>query len=569
MKIENFMKELESQNRELETQQSEMESMNQELEEQNTELEIQKEQLKEANIHKTNFISTMSHELRTPLNSVIALSGVLERKLKNQISDEEHDYLEIIERNGKNLLLLINDILDISRIESGQNDINVSKFNPCIIIEDLVENARSVASLRNIEVINLCDKPEIQLITDEDKFRHILQNLISNAVKFTEKGSVTISSKVQNDILEVTVQDTGIGISKTNLPFIFNEFRQADASTSRKFGGTGLGLAIAKKYAMMLEGDIIADSVLDVGSVFTLRIPKTISSAKEYELIADNNLLKHNANKKLIAKPLNDSMKHLLIIDDNEATLVQIKDLLYHEGYIISTAKNVTEAFEEVKKQKPDAIILDIMLPVVDGFELLKMIRESDDIPLVPVLVLTAKQITKEDLKILKRNNVYQLIQKGDVNRIQLINSITSMLYPSVSSPKKQKINLPENKEHKPLVLIVEDNPDNLTSAIALLQDKFQCITAVDGQEGVNQAIKYMPDLILMDIALPVMDGIHAFKTIRSLPKCAFIPIIALTASVMEQDRESILAYGFDGFISKPLNDHELYKIIAEVLYGK
>jgi signal transduction histidine kinase/CheY-like chemotaxis protein/HAMP domain-containing protein len=561
MQIEKFLKELEAQNRELESQQVEMESMNQELEEQNIELELQKQQLKEANLQKTSFLSTMSHELRTPLNSVIALSGVLNRKLKSQIPEEEHRYLEIIERNGKNLLLLINDILDISRIESGKTEINITKFNACQVVQELVENAKAIAKEKNIEVIDMCEHSNMQISTDEDKFIHILQNLLSNAIKFTEKGSVTISSKIQNDFVEIQVKDTGIGIPKSVLPYIFNEFRQADTSTARKYGGTGLGLAIAKKYAMMLEGNISVESEASVGSVFTLYIPMKLSQNLEKELMENDNLISYKANKDRINAELTNAPKHLLLIDDNEPTQIQIKDLLNDEGYSIATANDVKEAFKEIKIQKPDAVILDIMLPETDGFELLKMIRNRNDIANVPVLVLTSKQISKTELGFLKRNNVHQLIQKGDVNRVKLIKAISSMF----DFSSKTTV----NKEEKPIILIVEDNPDNMISAISLLGDKFQCIEATNGQEGVDKAAKYIPDLILMDIALPVMDGIHAFQRIRSLPKCALIPIIALTASVMVQDRESILSYGFDAFIPKPLNENEFFKVIGEVLYGK
>jgi len=564
-KANDFLIELESQNRELESQQSEMAVLNHELEEQNTALEVKKQQLHEANLHKTNFLSTMSHELRTPLNSVIALSGVLSRKLQNQISEEELSYLEVIERNGKNLLLLINDILDISRIESGKAEISIETFSPCKLIAELIENVKPLSQQKHIEIIHKCEINDILMESDQDKFRHIVQNLISNAVKFTEKGSVTVSTRQLLNQIEIIVKDTGIGISKDHLPFIFEEFRQADASTSRKYGGTGLGLAIVKKYTDLLQGKISVESTLNEGSSFVLLLPLKMNPTSSTGN-SESMLNRYQKNDKLIVKSKDIPSKHLLIVDDNEPTLIQMKDLLENENYIIAYAKNAKEAFQLISKQKPDGVILDLMLPEVNGFEVLKQIRDSDTIANVPVLVLSAKQITSDELKELKRNNVHQLIQKGDVNHVELLNAITSILYPELI-PQTKIPSLSTNSQ--PLVLIVEDNPDNMISAVALLKDDFMILEAVDGLQGVEQANKYLPDLILMDIALPVMDGIHAFRQIRLNPRCVNIPVIALTASAMVQDRASILAYGFDAFISKPLNDHDFIHTIKEILYGK
>ena len=272
-KIKVYKEELERQNRELESHKSRLSAQTAALMQQNAELETQKKQLDEASRHKTVFLSNMSHELRTPLNSIIALSGVLNRRLLNRIPEDEYSYLEIIERNGKNLLMLINEILDISRIEAGHVEIEITKFHVDNLIDEVVSLIRPQADQKNIKLVHNKSLSELYISSDVDKCRHILQNLIGNAVKFTEKGSVIVSALQMEDRMEVKVTDTGIGISAENLPDIFDEFRQADGSTSRRFGGTGLGLAIAKKYADMLGGTISVTSIPDHGSEFTFSLP--------------------------------------------------------------------------------------------------------------------------------------------------------------------------------------------------------------------------------------------------------------------------------------------------------
>jgi signal transduction histidine kinase len=271
--MKEFLAALEHQNTELQAQKTELSSQSAELAEQNTELEMQKNQLNEASRLKTNFLSNMSHELRTPLNSVIALSGVLSRRLDKKIPDEEYSFIEVIERNGKHLLNLINDILDISRIEAGHEEIEVTGFNAGNLIAEIVTMIEPQAKQKNIELLYHKDEINVHLSCDANKCRHILQNLIGNAVKFTEKGKVEIAARQIETNIVITVTDTGIGIAEEHLQHIFDEFRQADSSSSRKFGGTGLGLTIARKYANLLGGTIAVKSVQGKGAEFTLTLP--------------------------------------------------------------------------------------------------------------------------------------------------------------------------------------------------------------------------------------------------------------------------------------------------------
>ncbi|BES63928.1 hypothetical protein SANA_03670 [Gottschalkiaceae bacterium SANA] len=563
---------LEMQNTELEAQKAELDALSTELKEQNHELEQQKEELSEANRLKTNFLSNMSHELRTPLNSVIALSGVLERRLRTKISEEESSYLEVIGRSGKNLLEMINEILDISRIESGREELDLYQFDLNDLVGDVFSMLAPLAEEKGIELKYRNDGQENLIMSDEKKIRHIIQNLLSNAVKFTDQGSVEIAIEIDSDQVKFTVTDTGIGILEENKDSIFEEFRQADSSTTRMYGGTGLGLAIVKKYTEFLKGTISVDSNYGEGSIFTVIIPqlhlpdegvsqiikKRYDSTFEFSsAVLSNTKVVQNDGR----------LDHLLIVEDSEPAVIQLRDVFEEEGYRVTVARNGYEAIQMIAESQPDGIILDLMMPKIDGFTVLQTIRESELTAKIPVLVLSAKHITKDELSQLKHNHVYQLIQKGNINLTKLKYAVSTMIHP-IEPPSEPIQKVVFDQAKKPVVLVVEDNPDNMLTARAVLSDQFIVIEAEDGETAVRMAADHIPDIILMDNALPGMDGVEAFKEIRKKSELAHIPVIALTASALTTDREIFLAYGFDAFISKPIIEEELVKAIKGVLYG-
>lgn len=555
-KISDFSEVLELQNRELEQKSREMLMQADELKEYNIELELQKKQLDESNKLKSAFLSNMSHELRTPLNSVIALSGVLNRRLSGKIPEDEYNYLCIIEKNGKNLLSLINDILDLSRIEAGREELSYSEFSMCDLVNDIVNTLDPIINEKGIKIS--CEAPpDLPLIiSDNTKCHHIIQNIVSNAVKFTEKGSVIISGFIQDENLHISVKDTGIGIPEEFLPFVFDEFRQADDKASRKFGGTGLGLAIVKKYCQLLNGSIDVTSKQGSGSVFTVVLPLKPSGIQlsGNDIESDHYKVKEHLSSDSMAET--GSGKTLLLVEDSESQIIQLTDILRNEGYTIQVARNGREALDSIKKVIPDAMILDLQMPDVDGFEVLREIRNLRETKSIPVLILTAKHITKSELSFLKENHIYQLIQKGAVNRNDLLAYVKNLMVHKVKSipdhvkPKKTQ----RNKDEKPTILVIEDNTDNLITLKALLEDRFIISSAVDGMEGLEKAVLVNPDLILLDISLPGMDGFKVLDEIRNNEKLNEIPVVALTARAMKGDRENLLAYGFDGYIAKPID---------------
>jgi len=567
--IREFSEKLSAQNQELEAQKRELTAQADELGEQNIELSMQKKQLDESNRLKSAFLSNMSHELRTPLNSVIALSSVLSRRLKGAIAEAEYGYLEVIERNGKNLLALINDILDLSRIEAGREEVSPVSFGVRTLVAEVVATIEPQAREKSIALENTVPHDLAPLTSDIDKCRHILQNLVGNAVKFTEKGSVHVSARMVDTAVLIEVTDTGIGIAPDKLGIIFDEFRQADDGTSRKYGGTGLGLSIAGKHAHLLQGSVEVRSSLGHGSTFTLRLPLAPAGLGSADVVhAGQPARSHDTGVRLA--PGSGSGKCILLVEDSGPAVIQMTDILTEQGYRVIVARNGKEALEQIGRVAPDAMILDLMMPEVDGFQVLKAIRDREETKRLPVLILTAKHVTKEELSFLTGNHIHQLIRKGDVGRNDLLVVVDRMVFPrSPETPRIPSIGSARRlRDGKPVVLVVEDNPDNMTTARAVLQDVCTVIEAADGHSGVELARKHKPDLVLMDISLPIMDGIKALRAIKDDEALRHIPVIALTASAMKGSREEILAHGFDGYVSKPINATLLHDTIREAIGG-
>ncbi|MEI6492749.1 MAG: response regulator, partial [Verrucomicrobiota bacterium] len=566
-KIQNLAQRLENKNRELDTQKQELSVQAGELTRQNDELEMQKRELDEANRLKSAFLSSMSHELRTPLNSVIALTGVLSRRLSKSIPEEEHGYLEVIERNGRSLLTLINNLLDLSRIEAGREEITASSFSIRELVGELVAMIEPQAMEKHVELLNEVPADLPLLTSDHDKCRHILQNLVGNAVKFTERGRVTITaeftpvpaSPIPHLPFRLSVTDTGIGIAADQLPHIFDEFRQADGSNTRKYGGTGLGLAIARKYALLIGGEIGVESVPGEGSVFTLALPLESCGGPPAVLPA--------ANRRPGRLPRVPNGRNVLIVEDNEPAIIQLTEILQADGYGVQVARNGQEALAQLAKTLPDAMILDLMMPRMDGFQLLTAIRGEKRTAHLPVIIITAKQVSKEELGVLKANHVRQLIQKGDINKGELLAAVASMVAPAATKPSMPlRLRRRTGRPGKPVVLVMEDSPDNLRTMKALLSDRYQIVEAGDGRAGIELARTHLPDIVLTDIALPGLDGIQALREIRDDEALRHIPVIAVTASAMRGDREEILAHGFDGYLSKPLDHDALINLLREFL---
>ncbi|PKP33430.1 MAG: hypothetical protein CVT99_00305 [Bacteroidetes bacterium HGW-Bacteroidetes-16] len=824
-KLEAQSEELQQQAEELRQQTDELQKGSDELLLQNHELEMQRKQVEEATRMKSEFLSNMSHELRTPLNSINALSRVLINQANSRLTDDENEYLEVVERNGKRLLLLINDILDLSKIEAGKMELQPNNVSILRIMTEIAENIRPLAKHKNISLDLSMPNEEIELETDENRLNQILTNIIGNAVKFTDKGGVRVSVQSDSTVAYIQVKDTGIGISKEMLPEIFKEFRQVDGSTSRSYEGTGLGLAIVKNLVNALHGEITVTSTPGEGSVFTVSLPlkwkgnpekgdlqwmhpdipsdtrKTIlvvdddpkivrqisDSLKEsgYHIIATTSgiealrlaqkhkpiaitldivmpdldgwevlqQLKTNpettnipviiisiSDEKqtgialgavgYITKPVNRQLllreikkwtasassimivddnpidreqiagllrleqidvlqaesgvqclemlqyqrpdllvldlmmpemdgfqvlneirsrpetsdlpiivvtakdltekdkkllsgkvslvltksavalpqiydeikrilerirgemsdnqdirptkqtRHILMIEDNEISVIQVQKILEKEGFAVDVAKDGKQALDFVKHTVPDGIILDLMMPEMDGFEVLEKIRGRQETRMIPILILTAKNLTNSDLSRLSANNVQQLVQKGDVNAMELLGKVKQMM--GIETDQTRKVDHHKEVDVRPImisgketgkvsagrkkILVVEDSADNRLTTRAILGEQYDLVDAIDGEDGLEKARLEIPDLILLDFYLPKMNGFKVIKLLKENENTKYIPVIAVTARAMKNDREEILEAGCDGYVSKPIDANLLLEEIEKLL---
>ena len=554
---------LEAQTEELQEQAEELQQTTEELQQQNLELEAQRKNVEAANKLKSEFLANMSHELRTPLNSIMALSRVLLVDAKDKLDDDENNYLEIVERNGKRLLSLINDILDLSKIEAGKMEILPNFISLGTLLQIIKENVQSLSEEKGLTLtLNITDNlPKIE--TDESKLYQVLTNIIGNSVKFTEKGTVDISVKHDSQNVFIEVKDTGIGISKEVIPHIFEEFIQADGTASRLYEGTGLGLTIANKITKILGGDIMVKSKLGMGSVFVVTLP--IKWHQDFVLARASKKNKKTATATEITIPEVEtvntvenkiSKNRLLIVEDNPDAIIQLIAVLKNENYKVDVARSGQEALDYIQKTIPDGIILDLMMPEIDGFEVLERLRSANKTKNIPVLILTAKDLTVNDLSRLKASNVQQLIYKGDIDIKGLINKVKLML--NVEGIK--------TLTPKPNILVVEDNLDNMITIKAIIKGSFTISEAVDGEEGFRLAKSFPPDLILLDMSLPKKSGEEIIKKIKNNNITKKIPVIAVTAQAMKGDKKRFLKAGCDGYISKPIDAEMLLLEINKLL---
>ncbi|MCE1188564.1 MAG: ATP-binding protein [Ignavibacteria bacterium] len=380
------------------------------LEEIVAELEVQKKRAEESTELKSRFLATISHELRTPLNSIMGLTELLLND--KTLGDKSRERATVIQRSSKRLLGLINEILDLSKIEAGKMELSPSRFLISEFLKDITAIFQPIAEQKGIQltVNRLCN--ENQLVnTDREKLQHVVTNLLSNAIKFTNEGHVTIECDASiHDGLKIRVADTGIGISADDIHFIFDEFHQVDSSSSRVYGGSGLGLSIANKFTELLHGSIHVESEVGKGSVFTVLLPGAVERINEgpltdllqfepsvsfkslvTELKATDSL---NADSRSVVGA--EGQPVVLIVDDDPDSLFTINEIIKECNFSTLLAKNGFECLEILEKKTPDVILLDIMMPKMDGFQTITKIKENENWKDIPILAVTAKAMLEE-----------------------------------------------------------------------------------------------------------------------------------------------------------------------------
>ncbi len=536
--LEAQSEELQEQSEELQAQTQELQQKSEELQQQNIELEAQKKQVESANQLKSEFLSNMSHELRTPLNSIMALSQVLIMQTKNILDKEQYSYLEIVRRNGKNLLSLINDILDLSKIEAGKMEIIPKPMSVGQLLEITKENLMSLAALKNIQLELTVPAGLPKIESDETKLHQVLTNIVGNAVKFTEEGSVKILVKQNAENVFISVSDTGIGISKEMLPHVFDEFRQGDGTTSRRYEGTGLGLAIAYKITKVLGGDIKVESVLGEGSVFTIRIP----------IGWHENIQALNSNIEFISPTSPTNGSTILVVDDDPVTVQMISTYLKEEGFNTLIAHSGKEALQLAEKHQPFAITLDVIMPEMDGWEVLQKLKSNTKTKHIPVIAISVSN---------ERDTGFALgavgyIQKP-IDRKILISEI------------KKVVEVPES------VLIVDDNEFERNEMAKIIEsEQMNTVLAKDGKECLKILKTKIPDVLVLDLMMPGINGFEVIKSIRANDQTKDLPVIVVTAKDLSVEDKASLSGKISSMITKSEATqqelfHEIKRVIEEL----
>jgi CheY-like chemotaxis protein/signal transduction histidine kinase len=597
---------------------------------------------------KSEFLANFSHEIRTPLNAITGYCDLLIRDEGARLTPHGRRDLSVIKANARTLLALINDILDLSKIEAGRAEVVKEVIDLVELADECVASVREL--LKGKEVAIDAAIAVRQVFTDPLKLRQVLLNLLSNAAKFTDAGEIVLTAEPQGSTLAIAVEDTGSGIPEDQLPFIFDKFRQVDGSSRRRVGGTGLGLAIVKEVARLLGGTVTAISTVGRGSKFTMVLPGAIDAiatrcdaraapiapippvegpfsvlvidddpmiqhlvrglleaeqfrvisavdgvegltlaremrptviildihlprldgwtvlgelksdavlglipvvmmsveeqrARGYSFGACEYLVKPVEPERLISvvrRAILPSAGDVLIVDDDDQTREMVSRHLRRAGYSTVEARDGEEALLRARVLTPGLVILDLLMPRVDGFEVLRTIRGEG--MRMPVVALTGKRLTSEEERVL-RDGLARIVLKGGSALDTVVREARQLL---VARRVVERGRVPR-------VLYIEDSPQNRDIVRRYLAADYEVIEAEDGEHGIERAVRDAPDLILMDLSLPRVDGWEATRRLKADGATRHIPVIALTAHAGREDQTRAAEAGCVDYITKPL----------------
>ena len=486
-----------------------------------TELVNAKREAEEANRAKSEFLANMSHELRTPLNSIIGFAEILRDGICGELNEDQVACAIDIHESGKHLLQMINDILDLSKVEAGKMELQLEEFSVDEALDDVQSIIRDTVSKKrlNLQIVIPEDLPDVY--ADLVKFKQIMYNLLSNAVKFTpERGSISINADFNGDELLISVKDTGIGLEPEDYEAIFDEFRQLDSSRSRQYEGTGLGLALTKRLVELHGGRIWVESErLDMGSKFSFTLP-----ARKLGVEVPQNILeKLPSDVQASDQPLG---KTILVVEDNVQAAQLLCIYLTEAGYNTVVATDGEKAVNMAREIKPFAITLDIMLPEKDGWQVMQELKSFQDTRDIPVIIIS---VVDDQSFGFNMGAVGYLVKP--IGKDQLMCILDRLEFVAKAE---------ENATNR--ILIIDDNLEDLKLMETILHGEgFDALLASDGAEGIAKAIKERPDLIVLDLLMPGINGFDVVKSLQEHPEARNIPIIICTVKELTIKDKEIL----------------------------
>ncbi len=512
------------------------------------ELELAVDRANGANRAKSAFLANMSHELRTPMNAVIGTSQLLQ---ETELSDEQREYVDLIRGGGETLLLLINDVLDLSKIEAGRIELDRHSFDLRSLIEAALDLSLPATHGRTLELISDID-PRIptRLVGDSARLRQILINLIGNAVKFTERGRVLVSAAPKpaadgRQDLAISVEDTGIGIAADALTRIFDPFSQADASMSRRYGGTGLGLSISKRLVELMGGSIAVESELSRGSIFTIRVPLVFAA---------------DAGD---AAPARSPRRHLLVVDDCPAARTAVGRLLLHAGHGVEEADSDLTAASRwaastTSRVPIDAALIDAQMLTAPGSRLFAMLvaeRGTRGIPIILMCPFGWRTDTR--LGFTPAAQIRKPVKLADLTA-----AMDAVARASVAPGTRHRQPASRGRAAAWRALVVEDNPVNRLVAVKMLgRLGGEAIAVGGGAEAIARCAVERFDIIFMDCQMPGIDGYETSRRLKAAAPsgpCRGTPIVALTANALAENEQRCLDAGMDAYLAKPVRLEEL-----------
>jgi PAS domain S-box-containing protein len=453
---------------------------------------------------KSVFLANMSHELRTPMNAIIGFSRLVMRRSQDVLPQRQYENLEKILISAEHLLTLINDILDLSKIEAGHMEIHPVSFQLESLVDVCLHTLEPMVQHERIRLVKEIDAALPPLVTDQDKVQQILMNLLSNAVKFTTAGTITITARHHDEEITIAVADTGIGIPAEALEHIFEEFRQVDSSTTRQYGGTGLGLSISRRLAQLLGGDITVQSTDGVGSTFTVTLPLHYDAAALGTRVATI-----PSREESFSPPESD--KIILAIDDDPDVIYLLRENLTEAGYCVVGATNGEEGLQQARALRPLAITLDILMPHKDGWQLLHELKTDATTRDIPIIVLSIVDNKALGYQL----GAFDYLLKP-FDREAILAALTRI------PPQRGRL------------LVVDDDVQIVDLVRQFLEgEPYEVMAAADGQEALEAISQQQPDILLLDLLMPRLDGFAVIERLRQDAQYHQLPIIVLTAKTL------------------------------------